>query len=479
MTRSEDHPSEALKTQLRRAQDAAQGKRMGEAAGICNDILAVHPDHPAALAMLGTFLAAKGDLIRSIPFLERAVEQAGSNAAWRDTLSATYRLTSRPEDALRESREAVRLNRTEPRFLLNLAMALTDLGRREEAIEVLVYAIGRANDNASLHLALGQILLARGEFQPGWREYEWRNQIPAALGRLPQMSSAPWNGMILPKGRLLLVCDQGFGDSIQFTRYIPMAAERCAEVILICSPPLESLFAGIPSVGQCRTRWTDVPPHAAHCLLSSLPRIFQTEHDTIPRHVPYLTPDPARVAAWRKRLDASVAPGSRRVGLAWSGRPSHPNNIRRSMRLEILTPLAGMPNIQFVSLQKPFPAADRALVDQFPGLEDFSESLTDFGESAALIATLDLVITVDTAVAHLTGALGCAVWVMLPKTADWRWLLERDDNPWYPSARLFRQQRPGAWDQVVAQIVAALGSEAHPGASKTPSDRGNGLKTKC
>jgi hypothetical protein len=178
--------------------------------------------------------------------------------------------------------------------------------------------------------------------------------------------------------------------------------------------------------------------------------------DTIPATVPYLFADPARIAAWRERLDARLPSGVRRIGLAWTGRPTHPNDRRRSMPLARLAPIAAAGPACFVSLQKPLPATDEASLSIFSGLADYSAELTDFGETAALIANLDLVITVDTAMGHLTGALGKPVWIMLPKAADWRWMLDRSDSPWYPTARLFRQTTPGAWDPVVAEVAAAL-----------------------
>jgi hypothetical protein len=169
-------------------------------------------------------------------------------------------------------------------------------------------------------------------------------------------------------------------------------------------------------------------------------------------------------------LDARLPHDVRRIGLAWTGRPTHPNDRRRSMPLARLAPLAGAGGASFVSLQKPMPAADAASLGLFPGLADVSAELTDFGETAALIANLDLVITVDTAMGHLTGAMGKPVWIMLPKASDWRWLLDRSDSPWYPTARLFRQQTPGAWDPVVAEVAAALAEELRASAEGIAAD---------
>jgi hypothetical protein len=196
-----------------------------------------------------------------------------------------------------------------------------------------------------------------------------------------------------------------------------------------------------------------------HCRLSSLPHIFSTTPDNIPAQVPYLHADPERVAAWRQRLDATLPPGLKRIGLAWTGRPTHPNDRRRSVRLSRLLPLTQAGPAAFVSLQKPFPNADREAMQSFNGMTDLSADLTDFGETAALLQNLDLVITVDTSMGHLAGAMAKPVWIMVPKAADWRWMLEREDTPWYPTARLFRQAKPGEWDPVLDRITAALAGE--------------------
>jgi hypothetical protein len=306
---------------------------------------------------------------------------------------------------------------------------------------------------------MAQILLAQKDFQPGWSEYEWRNLTEAGKATMPAMTSAHWNGMRIPTGRLLLVGDQGYGDTIQFARYIGMAAERVQDVILGCSQEMGPLLQNIPGVAQYCHRWNDVPGHAVHCRLSSLPHIFNTTPDTIPAKVPYLHAEPARVAHWRERLDTMLPRGLKRIGLAWTGRPTHPNDRRRSMRLARLLRLAEAGPAAFVSLQKPMPDADVETMKAFNGMTDLSNDLTDFGETAALIENLDLIITVDTSMGHLAGAMAKPVWILVPKAADWRWMLEREDSPWYPTARLFRQAKPGEWDPVLERLHHSLAAE--------------------
>jgi Glycosyltransferase family 9 (heptosyltransferase) len=458
-------PANPVEQALARAQAAAQAKRFGESSGICSDLLATQPDLAPALALSGMVAAHSGDIERAIGLLERAVGRQAGVAAWYGNLCTLYRLVYRLQDALNAGTQAVRLAPNNSDYLVNLSLVFTDLDERDRAIACLLRAIGVNAEHADAHLALAQNLLAQGEFEPGWLEYEWRNLTEAGRGQLPKITSAPWNGMRIPSGRILLVGDQGYGDTIQFCRYIPMVAERCHEVILGCSVEMLPLLKRIPGVVHAQHRWNEIPGHAAYCRLSSLPGLFHTTQNTIPADIPYLVPDPARVAAWADRLSAQLPSGVKRVGLAWTGRPTHPNDRRRSVPLSRLAPLAAVHGHAFVSLQKPFPSADADAARQFPSLVDMSSVLTDFDETAAIIANLDLVVTVDTSMGHLAGALGKPVWILLSKASDWRWLIDREDTPWYPTARLFRQPQPGAWAPVIDAVAAALSAARKPESS--------------
>ena len=441
---------------LARAQAAAQAKRLHEASGICADVLAAAPDHPAALALQGIISGMAGNSDTAVALLRRAIELRPGNATWYAHLSSLCRTTYRMDEALAAGQESIRLDPNNPEHLVNLSLIFVDVDDRERATACLLRAIGLKHDHADGHLALAQTLLAAGDFDAGWIEDEWRNLTEAGKTTMPAMTSAAWNGMHIPNGKLLLVGDQGYGDTIQFARYIPMAAERCLEVIVGCSAEMAPLLSNIPGVARYCHRWTDVPGHAVHCRLSSLPYLFHTRLDTIPAEVPYLKADPARIEHWRQRLAETLPRDVKRIGLAWTGRPTHPNDRRRSMALVQLQALGNAGPAAFVSLQKPMPARDLESLKLFPGMTDFSEDLTDFGETAALMENLDLIITVDTAVGHLAGALGKLAWVLIPKAADWRWLLEREDTPWYPTVRLFRQQKPGAWDEPLDKVRGAL-----------------------
>ena len=444
---------------LARAQTAAQGKRLSEANGICEDVLAAHPDHPAALALMGIVSAMRNRPDEGVALLQKAVALRPGIASWYAHLSSLCRSTYRMEEALTAGQESIRLDPNNPDHLVNMSLIFVDVDDRERAIACLLRALGLRHDHADGHLAMAQILLSQRNFDAGWKEYEWRNLTEAGKATMPAMTSAHWNGMAIPNGRLLLVGDQGYGDTIQFARYIPMAAARVQDVILGCSQEMGPLLTNVPGVAQYCHRWNDVPGHAVHCRLSSLPYLFGTTPEAIPAPVPYLHADRARVAHWRDRLNATLPAGLKRIGLAWTGRPTHPNDRRRSMRLDRLLPLTQAGPAAFVSLQKPMPDADKATVSRFNGMTDLSEELTDFGETAALLENLDLVITVDTSMGHLAGAMGKPVWILIPKAADWRWMLDREDSPWYPTVRLFRQTRPGEWDPVLEQIRGALNGE--------------------
>jgi cytochrome c-type biogenesis protein CcmH/NrfG len=456
---------ETAEQALTRAQTAAQAKRLHEAAGICEDVLATIPEQPAGMALLGIVRSMQNRHEEGIVLLRRAIQRRPGNASWYAHLSAMCRATNRIDEALGAGQESIRLDPNNADHLVNLSLIFTDADDRDRATACLLRALGLNHKHADGHLAMAQTLLANGDFEAGWLEYEWRNETEAGKLTMPAMTSAPWNGMRIPNGRLLLVGDQGYGDTIQFARYIGEAASRVQEVVLACSEEMAPLLRDIPGVAQFCHRWTDVPGHAAHCRLSSLPYLFGTRPDTIPAPIPYLKAAPDRVSHWRDRLAAQLPPGLRRIGLAWTGRPTHPNDKRRSVPLAQLLPLADVGPAAFVSLQKPMPARDVEHIGRFAHMTDLSEELTNFGETAALIENLDLVLTVDTSMGHLSGTLGKPVWIMIPKAADWRWMLHRTDTPWYPTARLFRQDKPGHWDPVMLALRDALAQElAHPSA---------------
>jgi hypothetical protein len=292
-----------------------------------------------------------------------------------------------------------------------------------------------------------------GDFERGLAKYEWRwkNDLLELRGR--DFAQPLWlgEGKIADKS-ILLHSEQGLGDTIQFCRYAPLVAARGARVLLEVPAPLHTLMTSLHGVGQIVSRGEALPDFDLQCPLLSLPLAFGTEIETIPSSVPYLQALPADVEKWRERLEHSPRP---RIGLAWSGRSAHKNDHNRSISLIALLPLLNV-GATFVSLQKDVRPGDAKVLGQRPDILDYGEALNDFSDAAALIANLDLVISVDTSVAHLAGALAKPVWALLPYVPDWRWLLDREDSPWYPTARLFRQDETRAWGNVIVSVHGAL-----------------------
>jgi hypothetical protein len=253
---------------------------------------------------------------------------------------------------------------------------------------------------------------------------------------------------------LLLHTEQGLGDAVQFIRYLPLAAQRGARIIIECQAELQRLFQTMSGNYQTVVRGQPLPAFDLHCPLLSLPWVFGTNLASIPNDVPYLHADAEDAGRWQDRLGGHCA--LLKVGLAWAGKPTHQNDRNRSMKLARLAPLGQLPGVHFFSLQKGTAAAEAKAPPAGMELVDWTEELKDFADTAALIANLDLVIAVDTAVVHLAGAMGKPVWTLLPFASDWRWLLDRADSPWYPTMRLFRQATPGDWDGVIRRVAAEL-----------------------
>jgi hypothetical protein len=296
-----------------------------------------------------------------------------------------------------------------------------------------------------------------GNFEAGWagREVRWKvPSLPIARYNFPQPT---WLGKEPIAGRTVLIYqDEGLGDVIQFVRYVPKVVALGARVLLLVDGPLVPLLSKLPGVDECIPRSTDRSvTFELQCGISSLPLAFGTRLETIPSGVPYLPlPDEARIKAWEQRLGRH---DKLRVGLVWSGNRRHMDNENRSLPLGALLPLLDL-DATFVSLQKETGSADQATLRQRPGIVDLTVHLTDFVETAALMTCLDLIITVDTSMAHLAGALACPTWIILQHMPDWRWLLDREDCPWYPTARLFRQTEPGNFVEVVERVRHALGA---------------------
>ena len=372
---------------------------------------------------------------------------AGSHYGLGTALSALDRF----EEALSCFERALALQPEFLNALYGVATSLTVLARYPEAIACYDQLLARQPDHTDALFGRGMCYLALGDLPRGLEGFEYSKQLRDRKRR--SLPSPAWRGDAQLDGKtILLYPDGGLGDAIQFVRYVPMLIEKGARVIVQVPDKLRALMLGAPFAADAISYGERLPPHDFHSPMMRLPLVFGTTLDTIPASRGYLRADTAAVAAWGKRLGPRRRP---RIGISWAGNKQNwPYNRRRSMPLEALQPLGDL-DCELISLQRPLPRQDRAALRAMPHLNRLGESLTDFAEIAAVIENLDLVIAVDSSIAHLAGSLGKPVWVLLCHPPDWRWFTNRVDSPWYPTARLFRQRRPGDWDSVVADVTAA------------------------
>ncbi|MGY0832053.1 glycosyltransferase family 9 protein [Azospirillum argentinense] len=374
------------------------------------------------------------------------------------------RREGRLDEAAAHGRRAVALDPGDAAGWYNLGVALYDRLEASASIACERRAVRLAPDAPGPHFELAEGLLLSGQWEEGWREYDWRWRLPgvpplippAVLERHGHTVARSWDGRPLPEGTLLLVADQGFGDTIQFARYLPMAAALCPKLVVACSPDIRPVIRSLPVGYRTVIDWEEAPPFAAHAALSSLPGLFGTRPDTVPPPLPGLRAEPERVERWTERLDGLLPRGYRRVGLVWAGRPTHGNDRNRSLTLARLAPFFALEKTALVSLQKGPAQAEAARYYGTAPLVDLGPELESFADTMAVLGQLDHVVCVDTAVAHLAGAMGHPTAVLLPYAPDWRWLLGRSGTPWYPTVTLHRQPAPGRWDEAIRGAVAAV-----------------------
>jgi tetratricopeptide (TPR) repeat protein len=347
----------------------------------------------------------------------------------------------------------------------NRGSVLAALQRAAEAIASYDRALAIKPETAEAHWNRGLTLLRVGDYEHGWDEYEWRWKLPDVQHQPRDFSQPQWLGEPIRGKTILLHAEQGFGDTIHFLRYVPLVAGLGAKVIVEVQRELRSLASRIEGASLVLNRGEALPSFDYHCPLLSLPRAFKTRLETIPSKTPYLTAASEKLSTWDELL---VRSGKPRIGIAWAGNATFSGDATRSIGLQRLAPLLSLPHFQFVSLQKDLRAGDDEILRKHPDVVDLGNRLVDFSDTAAIMSLLDLVISSDTAIVHLAGALGRPVWVLLEHLPEWRWLLGRDDSPWYPSARLFRQPASGDWESVVSRVVGEV--------SQNPSNRFNSLQ---
>jgi len=438
-----------------------------EAIAACREAIALRPDHPEAHVNLGTALQGKGQLDEAVAAYREAIVLKPDLSEAHSNLGTTLQDKGQLEEAVAAYREAIALKPKYPEAHNNLGDALRLAGQLDEAIASYRQAIALKFDYPETHSYLALALLVQGDFLRGWEEYEWRLKLKDVACLQQNFTQPRWDGGSLEGRTLLLHAEQGFGDAIQFIRYVALAAWRGGKIIIECPPDLQRLFQRMVPELPVIAKGQALPAFDVHCPLLSLPRIFSTDLTNLPRTVPYLHADAADAAIWRERiagLGSSIRPSGPdrpsspdlKVGVVWAGSPTHKNDRHRSLKLASLAPLAEVRGVRFVSLQKGDAATEGRTAPAGLELIDVAEELKDFADTAALIANLDLVIAVDTAVVHLAGAMGRPVWTLLPFVPDWRWLLERTDSPWYPTMRLFRQPALGDWDSVIRRVAKEL-----------------------
>jgi tetratricopeptide (TPR) repeat protein len=432
-----------------------QGRR-DEAIACCRRAINLQPDCLEAHVTLGSALREQGELDQAVSCFHQALGIKPDYPATHNNLGIALKEQGHLDQAIARYHRAIDLKPDYLEAYNNLGNALRDQGRLGEAIAFYRQAIDLEPDYPDGHNHLAMALLAQGDMAAGWDEYEWRWKTSQMIKSQRHFAQPQWRGEAAEGQTLLIHAEQGFGDTLQFCRYAPLAAARGLRVILEVQQPLVKLLRSLPGVDRVVARGEELPAFDRHCPMLSMPLALRTTVATIPSAARYLRADNAQLAAWQTRL-AAIANQGPRIGLVWAGssRSQSPElaaiDRRRSLAPERLGPLIEVAGLHFFSLQKDGPTAP----EDFP-LTNFMNEMKDFADTAALIANLDLVISVDTAVAHLAAALGKPVWVLDRFDPCWRWLTGRRDSPWYPTLVLYRQTRPGDWAPVLAEIASNL-----------------------
>jgi Flp pilus assembly protein TadD len=434
---------------------AALGKQT-EAEEAYRKALAILPDFAEAHCNLGALLVAKQRHEEAVAHCRKAVSLQGESAEAHMNLGAALAAAGQPVAARESYRQSLRLRPADAETLGNLGLLEHAEGNLEAALEHLDAAVRLRPDDARARSARAMIWLSQGDFARGWPEYEWRFRCKDFGGPPPALPR--WQGEPLAGKTILLWAEQGLGDTLQFVRYAALLKERGARAVVECPQPLAPILKSCPAIDHVFAQGTPRPSLDVYAPTMSVPGIVGTTMETISAPIPYLHADEKLVERWGRFLDA----GERRrlrVGICWRGQPKNLVDRRRSFSLRELAPLASMPEVELISLQK-HAGADEAAdfgrefsVRELPRLDEESGPFMD---TAAVLCHLDLLISCDSAVAHLAGAMGVAVWLALPAAADWRWFLQRSDSPWYPRHRLFRQSRPGDWASVFAEMEREL-----------------------
>ncbi len=450
----------------------------------------LQPENAAAHNNYGVALRELGQPLDALKALDRGVDLEPRDAELHNNRATVLQLLGRLDDAIAAYDLALALNPNYPEALLNWGTALEELERLPEALVHYDQALELRSDFPEAHYNRGNVLgmlkrtedalasfdearklkpdyadahwnkaltlISAGKYTEGWELYEWRIKKANSEQIYPTFPRPSWRGSEDLRGRTLFVhSEQGLGDVVQFCRYLPLLDARGIQIVFETPIPLLPLVSSLAGDMTILAKGTVLPHFDAYCPLLSLPYSFGTTIDTVPKEIPYLSADTDRVKLWQRRLGLK---DRLRVGMAWSGTTGARKLGKRSIPLEALLTFMELP-IELHSLQVTYQEIDLRTLERNPEIRQHQDTLTDFAETAALIECLDLVITIDTSVAHVAGALGKPVWILLAFDADYRWMVEREDSPWYPTARLFRQPKPGDWQSVITCVTAALAME--------------------
>lgn len=480
----------ALQAPLKFEQASAlhQAGQLAQALALYLQVIALQPKHFDALNRAGAISLQLGDPRQSVDLMTRAIKIERHHAGAHNNRGAAYQQLGELDLAMLNFNKAIALDPTFEKAYNNRGNLLIKLNRPDEALQDFDRALAIKPDYFSpynnrgtvlgdmkrypesqasferaiqldphsleAHWNLGMCCLRQGEFERGWRESEWRRQRPAVVGLQASYPAPMWTGAEPLAGKTILLChEQGLGDTIQFCRYAPWVSALGARVLLLVQPGLKSLLKDLPSV-ELLTQGDALPAYDFYCPLLSLPMLFKTDLSHIPLPLDVIHPSAEQVAQWEARLGARHKP---RVGIVWSGNASHVDDFKRSIPLQDWVPLLSG-DIQWVSLHKEVREADLATLTAHPEIAHFGDQQHDFTDAAALCQLMDVVVAVDTSVAHVAATMGKPTWILLAHNADWRWLLDRSDTPWYPSATLYRQEKLGDWKGVLQSVSAHLSS---------------------
>jgi tetratricopeptide (TPR) repeat protein len=423
-----------------------------EALSCVQQALAVAARTPKLNLLAAAILRRLGRLEESVDACRRETVICPSDADAFYNLSLVLSGLGRAAEAAEAARQAAKLRPDYAEAWLALGVSLRLSGAFEESLEVLEKLVVRQPGSAEAHWELCCTLLALGQYERGWKEYEWRWKLKDFTTPPAPFSQPLWDGSDLQGRRILLHCEQGYGDMLQFSRYATLVARRNGHVILGCPAVLKDVLSTIPGVSEVATNRAALPPFDLHVPLLSLPALLGTTLESIPAEVPYVQA-PAREAGKAPWIKPAAGLN---VGLVWSGDTANRSNHHRLLPLSQCASLLSRPGVNWYSLQVG-KVAEALKAPEFAGkIEDLGSRFRNFGDTAQAICELDLLITVDTSVAHLAGALGRRVWTLLSFEAEWRWLARREDSPWYPGMRLFRQKASGAWPEVLQRVAAEL-----------------------